>query len=674
MPLLSVNALRFGHGSHQVLEEVTFSIEPGEKIGLVGRNGCGKSTLLKCIAGLMKPDSGLAATSRNARIGYLSQDPRLDPEDTLRGAAEAAFDELHAAHRELDEVFARMAGPEGADGAALERLLARQASVEARIETLGGYAIDHKIDAILHGLGFTDDQFDQKVPTLSGGQKARLGLARLLLEQPDLLLLDEPTNHLDIAGRRWLEEFLAEEFRGAVIVVSHDRWLLDRVVSRILEIDQGRLREYPGNYQDFIALRQERMLTQSRNYEKQLDRIRAEEQFIARYKAGQRAKQARGRETRLERFKRDELGERPLEQEVMNLLLPKAPRVGDFILAAEHLAKSYDERRLFGDLTFSIKPGDRIGIIGPNGAGKTTLLKVLLGEIEPEEGELKRSPRLSVGWFRQTQDHLDLSLPVYRYLQTVILSLDGSAKASEQQARNLAGAFLFSGDDQEKCLVDLSGGERARAVLAGLVSAAHNLIVLDEPSNHLDIPSAERLEHAITEYGKQASGAMLLISHDRALLEATCDRLIVLDGEGGATEFAGRYSEWQARQEALEADAARAASKATEPRPAAAKGPSVRSTGGGEKPAKAQTAKPGGARGGTATASGGDSLARMTTAQLEKEIESLERTIREIDTQLLDPKVYGDARKAKDLAQKREHAAGRLEPLEFEWSRRAGGE
>ena len=648
MPLLTVNNLRFGHGAEPILDGIAFTLEPGEKVGLVGRNGCGKSTLLKCIAGAIRPDSGVAAISRGGRIGHLTQDPRFEPGDTVRSAAERAFTDLHEAHAALEEVFAAMAGPDGSDPDALDRLMKRQVELETRIEALGGYAVDHRVDATLHGLGFVDEQFGQPVESLSGGQKARLGLARLLLEQPDLLLLDEPTNHLDIDGRRWLENFLAEDFPGAVIVVSHDRWLLDRVVSRIIEVEQARLREYPGNYRDFIALRAERMLTQTRNHEKQLDRIRAEEQFIAKYKAGQRAKQARGRESRLQRFKRDELVERPAEQDVMNLLLPKAPRVGDFLMAAEGLTKGFGDDPLFEELSITIKPGDRVGIIGPNGAGKTTLVRTMLGELEADAGELKRSPRLSVGWFRQSQDHIDLSLPVHRYLQSVILSLDGRGTASEQQARNLAGAFLFSGNDQDKILADLSGGERARAVLAGLVSAAHNLVVLDEPSNHLDIPSAERLEQALVEFGDRSTGALILISHDRALLEATCDRLIVLDGHGGVVEFSGRYSEWQERQERAEAQAAQ------------------RREAGASKTARRRTTKETAPR----SRSEGD-LSTLPIRELERRIEAVEKRIREIDEQLMDPAVHADGRRSRELATSRDTASAELEPLEFEWSRRA---
>src|SRR5262245_52212418 len=277
---------------------------------------------MKVMTGQLSPDSGTVSLQRSARAGYLSQDPNLDPDDTVRDAAERAFTELHDLHVQAHQLYEQMSE---AAGEALEKLLKQQAKLDAAIEAAGGYAIDHKIDAMLHGLGFTDDQFTLKVSALSGGQKGRLGLARLLLEEPDLLLLDEPTNHLDIAGRQWLEEFLADEYPGAVIVVSHDRWLLDRVVSRIIDVERGAIREYPGNYHKYIELRRERQLTEARVYDKQVDRIRQEQGFIDRYRAGQRARQAKGREARLERFKRDVV-ERPIELEVMNLQLPTAER------------------------------------------------------------------------------------------------------------------------------------------------------------------------------------------------------------------------------------------------------------------------------------------------------------------------------------------------------------
>ena len=316
MPLLTLADIRHEFSTRVVLDGATLSVEPGEKIGLVGRNGAGKSTLLKVITGELTPDHGAMQLARGVRVGHLSQHPEFVPGDTLRQAAGRAFERIEVAQKELETVYEAMATAESDE---LERLMTRQSELDTQLEALGGYAVDHRVDATLHGLGLTDDRFDQPVDTLSGGQKARLGLARLLLESPDLLLLDEPTNHLDINGRQWLENFLAEEFNGAVILVSHDRWLLDRVVNRIVEVEIGQVREYPGNYHAFIDQRRERKLVEGRIHAKQLDKIRAEEAYIRKYKGGQRAKQARGREARLDRFKEEELSEKPIELDVMSL-------------------------------------------------------------------------------------------------------------------------------------------------------------------------------------------------------------------------------------------------------------------------------------------------------------------------------------------------------------------
>ncbi len=648
MPLLTLANVRHSFGTQIVLDGATVSIDPGEKVGLVGRNGSGKTTLMQAMLGRLEPDSGTIQLQKGSKVGYLSQDPDLPGEDTVRDAAEEAFAELHALHLKINKVFEKMAAAEGAD---LERLLKQQARLEAEIEAAGGYAIDHKIDAMLHGLGFADDQFAITVKNLSGGQKGRLGLARLLLEAPDLLLLDEPTNHLDIAGRRWLEEFLAEEYSGAVIVVSHDRWLLDRVVTRIVDVEQGAIREYPGNYHKYVELRRERQLTQARVHEKQLDKIRQEESFIARYKTGQRAKQARGRQSRLDRYKRDELVERPIEMNVMRLQIPKAARSGEQVIDAREIAKRYGDLTLFEDLDLTIFRGDRIGILGPNGIGKTTLIRCMVGELPPDKGTVRHGSRLNVGYYRQLQEHLDLSLTVWQYLQTVVVSLDGQAKASEQQARDLAGAFLFTGSEQDKALGDLSGGERSRAVLAGLVAGAHNVLVLDEPTNHLDIPSAERVEQALASNGGY-QGTLLLISHDRALLDATCERLLIFDGEGGVRQFQGRYSHWLRRQQKERAVAADAAKD--------------------KKVAQRKTAR----RTRTPVARVGKSdpsnpLGKLTTGRLETRIEELEVRLMEIDAEMLDPAVYTDGRKCRTLQAERDEVSTELKPLEVEWGRRA---
>ncbi len=647
MSLLTAANLQLSYGTQIVLDGATLAVEPGEKIGMVGRNGCGKTSLMRVLLGELEPNTGTVQFRRGTRVGYLSQDPRFEPDDTVRDAAEAAFADLHALHQQAQVLYDRMAEAEGDE---LDRLLSEQAKIDAAIEMAGGYAIDHRIDAMLHGVGFTNDQFTQLASTLSGGQKGRLGLARLLLEAPDLLLLDEPTNHLDIYGREWLEGFLADEFVGAVLLVSHDRRLLDHVVSRIVEVERGAIRDYPGNYHKYIELRRERQMTEARVHEKQLDRIRQEESFIRRYKTGQRAKQARGRESRLDRYKRNELVEKPLELEVMRLQLPPAARSGEQVITARDIAKQFDSLSLFNEFSLDIARGDRIGIIGPNGTGKTTLVRCLLKNLETDTGEVRHGTRLSVGYYRQSHEHLDLSLTVWQYLQSVIVGLDGQAKASEQQARNLAGAFLFSGGEQDKHLVDLSGGERSRAVLAGLVAGAHNLLVLDEPTNHLDIPSAERLEQALSAEGGFA-GTFLLISHDRALIDATCEKLIIFDGEGGARLFLGNYSDWQRKRKEEE----------SERRVQESGGPKAKKSGRNQKIASLPTKQ-----------KKQSSLASLTMGRIEERIEEIESRIREIDELLLDSSVYTDGARCRALQEERRGLEKERAPWEEEWARRAG--
>lgn len=643
MSLVTLANIHHAYGNLIVLDGVTLSIGSGEKIGLVGRNGCGKTTLMKVIQGNLSPDSGTMQLQRSARVGYLSQDPEFEPGDTLRDAAESAFAKLHELHIKLKVVFDDMQHETGAE---LDRLLKRQVTLESQIVAAGGYAIDHKIDATLHGLGFVDEQFSLPTNVLSGGQKGRLALARLLLESPDLLLLDEPTNHLDIVGRQWLETFLADEYRGAVLLVSHDRWLLDRVVKKIVLVDNGFVLQYPGNYSKFVQLREQQRVTEVRTYEKQLDKIRQEEQFIRRYKAGQRSKQAKGRESRLDRYKRDQLLDRPIELDVMKLELPRAPRSGDQIVVAEGISKRYGETVLFENFDIAIMSGDRIGIIGPNGVGKTTLIQCFLGDLEIDEGKVSLGTRLSIGYYRQLTEHLDMELTVWQYIQSVICALDGQARASEQQARNLAGAFLFSGDEQDKALGDLSGGERSRAVLAGLMASAKNVLVLDEPTNHLDIPSAERIE-SVLRLGGDYQGTLLLVSHDRALLEATCDKLIVFDDNGQVSLVHGTYSQWMNRK--LQAD-----------REAKTKN---------NRQARSKVKKRASRQQGSAESNIG--LPALSVQKLEQRIEKIESRISEIDSMVVDPQIYRDGALCKSLQLEREQLAQELEDVEKEWARRA---
>jgi ATP-binding cassette subfamily F protein 3 len=683
MPLVAATNIKFSIGDRVILDGVSISVEPGERVGIVGRNGGGKTTLLRILAGQLKQDSGEVILSRGARVGYLTQDVMVTPGRTVMQEAESGFAELTRLHGELDKVFHQMEQATAADDAVLlERLMKRQSELERQLEAAGGYAVDHKVEEILHGLGFETAQFAQLVDGLSGGQKGRLALAKLLLEEPDLLLLDEPTNHLDIAGREWLESFLVNDFKGAVVMVSHDRYMLDNVVHAIEEVERGRLVNYPGNYADYAEIRAQRRLSQLRAFENQQTKFRQQEAYIRRYKAGQRAKQARGRQTKLEREKEQSTLERPPEMTVMALELPEPPRSGDLVAVVRDAAKRYGDRTLFDHLTVTVSRGDRWGIIGPNGAGKTTLVNALLGKLELSEGSAKLGSNVVVGYFSQMADAVDRTTTVWEYLQRAIRRENPDSLMSEQQARDLAGAFLFSGEDQDKPIAGLSGGERGRARLAALLASAKNLLVLDEPTNHLDIPSAERLEEALAsaekgEDGKPLgeplfSGTVILISHDRALIDAVCEHLVVLDGHGGVKIFHGNYSQWHEAEKAAAAAAkaaaaapkvvAKSASRAAErterqPAKAAEKAPAPapKSTGGGK--------------------SSGDKAKRpyswMGMDKLEVEVEAAAKLVSKLDADLADEKVYRDRARFDRTLAERAAAEKKRQELEDEWLRRA---
>ena len=684
MPILAATNIELAYGDRRILDAVSLSIEPGERVGMMGRNGCGKSSLFKVLTGKLKADGGQVVLQAGSKSAYLAQEHGFAPGKTLREEAAAAFGHIEELQDELHGVFEAMGE---ASGDTLDKLLRRQAEIEKTIDAGGGLNQDHRIDAVLHGLGFSDAQFSVPVEGLSGGQGARLALAKILLTEPDILLLDEPTNHLDIQGRIWLEGFLKHEYRGAVLMISHDRYLLDAVVSRIIEVEPiptqgGRLIEYPGNYRAFRKLRAERLEVQRRAWETQQTKFKQEEAFIRKYKAGQRAKQARGRESRLVREKATLTIEKPLNSSSMKLDLPKAERTGDIVANVRGLRKAYpnedgSEKTLFHDLDLTIERGQRWGILGPNGAGKTTLVRCLLGEAEADAGSVSLGTKLSIGYFKQSHESLDPELTVVRYLQKIVRTECPDQLLSEQAARNLAGAFLFSGESQEKELGLLSGGERARAALAGLMASAKNVLVLDEPTNHLDIPSAERLEEALRLPDKEDrnaslfEGTLILISHDRALLDACCDQLIVLDGEGDVRAFNGNYSEWHAKQEA--------AKVAANAKPGLKRSPSRTDSGSSTRQAEStqNTASNPAAEAGSASNRGSKQPAKkskwswMRVEQLEEKIAFLEDRLATIDRALDDPDIWTEIDRANALTTERDELRIELEGVEAEWLRKA---
>ena len=648
MALISIANLSFSYGERQVLDGVNLTLSQGEHVGLVGRNGCGKSTLLRIISGTdsLKPDSGQVQLARGTTVGYLTQDFDLDPNLPLRDEASRAFSKLDQLHQKMQQVSHQMADAE--DGQ-LDRLLKRYENLEQKMQAAGGYAVDHQIDGTLHGLGLTEEVFGVQVKDLSGGQKGRLALAKLLLSKTDVLLLDEPTNHLDIAGRQWLEQYLIG-YRGAVIIITHDRWMLSRTVSKIHELELGQLVEYPGNYQQYRELREERHLAQQRAYEKQQTKVRQEQAFIDRYRAGQRARQAQGREKRLERFKQNELVGRPVEAGTMNINFTVANRAGDLVIGADNIKKGYEGKPLFGPLSITIKRGARVGVIGPNGAGKSTLARCMLGDCTCDQGVSRLGAQVSVGYYKQTQDDLNLSQTVLEYLQRQLP--DGL----EQSVHDLAGAFLFSGLDQEKLLGVLSGGERSRAVLAGLVSGGHNLLVLDEPTNHLDIPSSERLEAALLRYVEPSSGwgrntrgggTLIVITHDRMLLDNLVDQLLIFDGHGQVRHFYGSYSEFMSIEQDIQ-------SVPEDAKPLNTKKTDRKSTCSGRGAKQSHKSRSG----------------QIKSEQIEAKIIKLEQELSEIDVKLAEPEIYRDVAKMRKLLDQRKAVARQLDLLEAEWFQR----
>jgi ATP-binding cassette subfamily F protein 3 len=490
------------------------------------------------LTGEVQPDQGTVAVGKNYKIGYLVQNPKFDPENTVMDEAELGFAELHDLAHKMRDLEHKMAETEGD---ALEKVLEKYQAVQHEFDLAGGYAWQHKMEATLLGVGLGREMWEQKVSVLSGGQRSRLALTKMLLSEPDLLLLDEPTNHLDLAAIEWLEGYLAE-FKGAVVLISHDRYLLDRLATRIVWLTGARINSYPGNYSAYVEQRTLAELSQQRAYENQQKDIAKQEEFVRRFKAGQRAKEARGRETRLERLKNSEdLVQRVATQHSVNLgNLNSNQRAGDRVLQVRELTKSFGDRTLWNEISAEIARGERVGIIGHNGSGKTTLLKTLMGEQQPTAGVIKWGANLNIGYYDQ---RLDMLNPKHTLMEAV----QEGRRISDKSAREVLALMLFRNDDLEKHIELLSGGEKARVRLAQLLVDRPNVLVLDEPTNHLDIASREALESALAAF----EGTLLCVSHDRYFLDQVAQRLWVLTPPT-MTDFEGNYSDWTEKQKADE--------------------------------------------------------------------------------------------------------------------------
>jgi ATP-binding cassette subfamily F protein 3 len=547
-------------GAVDVFSSLNFSVSKGDKVALVGPNGCGKTTLLRIIAGADEPNGGGGVSlSRGVTRGYLSQTAEDSADSTIWQETQSAFVELRALQDRMQRLEQDMLDPAKAD-----RALELYGQVQHEFEAKGGYEIDARVKRVLSGLGFREEQFHTPLARLSGGQRVRAALARLLLLSPDVLLLDEPTNHLDSDGVEWLESFL-QEWEGTLIVVSHDRYFIDEVCDHIWDMHrdsdgQSILDDYHGSYTDFVLQRDERRERARKDFDAQREFIRKEEEFIRRNINSQGTGQARGRLRRLNRLERLE---RPQEQSRLALRLTAAHRSGDRVLETHGLMLGYHaDKPLFQSPNLLLLRTERVALIGPNGTGKTTFLKTVLGNLPPLRGSVQLGAAVRVGYFAQAHEGLDPNKTILDEL------LDSKPDLKVSEARNLLGRFLFSGEDQFKRIDMLSGGERGRVALAKLTLQGANVLLLDEPTNHLDIPSQE----VITEALRYFDGTLLFVSHDRYLIAALATQLWLLsrddDGRTALSVFKGTYDEWRNQRDD---DAARAA----EARPAAPSKPAA---------------------------------------------------------------------------------------------------
>ncbi len=643
--LVTVDGLAKSFGSHDVFSHVSFTIRQGEKVGLVGVNGSGKTTLLRCLMDPSFADKGTIQFAGELRVGYVQQGFEDFRAETIREFMQRSCPDILALRREMQELEAAGATAEGGD---LQAVLDRYSRVEARYAHLDGYHYEANIKKVLIGLGYPETTWDWRADKLSGGQKTRLMLASALVNSPDLLVLDEPTNHLDIVMSEWLEKYL-RQFRGGVLVISHDRAFLDAVVDSILEMEGGTLHRFKGNYTRYLEQKDLQVLSQERAYEAQQDYIRRTEAYIRRFKAGIKSKMARGRQSQLDRLERIDA---PVREETFELRLPHAAESADKVIIMEHLDAGYPGRILLKDVNLVLRRGEKCAIIGPNGSGKSTLLKTILAEIPPLGGECKVGNRVRIGYFSQSYERLDPG-------KTIMEDFLTEYGLTDEETRRLLGSMMFHGEDVFKTIGSLSGGQKARLVLLKLVLDGANCLLLDEPTNHLDIAAKEAVEAALESF----DGTVLLVTHDRYLVNEVAGRIWAVE-DGTLADYAGNYDFYL--EERSKRQAAAAGSPAAKPAQAVRK-----------KAAEAAPAAPAGPAGKQPVRTAEKRAAagrQYTPAEAEKLLPDVELRIREYEAlqkvlsgQIADPENQADPEKSLALAREYESQQKVLDGLMEKW-------
>jgi ATP-binding cassette subfamily F protein 3 len=622
------------YGGTDILRGVSFQVNPNEKIGLVGRNGAGKTTVFRLVIGSESADSGDVVKINGLRLGLLDQHVDFGSGETVHTAALSAFKEIHDIEAEMRDLEKRMETDHS------EETLHRYADLQIAFEQADGFTYAARAEAILLGLGFPKDTWSLDTSILSGGQKNRLGMARLLLSSADVLLLDEPTNHLDVNAVEWLEGFL-RDYDKAYVVISHDRYFLDRTTDRIVEIENGRALNYKGNYSRYLVERELRREQQQREFENQQAMIAKTEEFIRRNLEGQKTKQAKSRRNMLQRLER--LDAVAAEKSGGNFGLKRVERTGNNVLTAENLSIGYPQRTLASGLHFSLLRGEVLGIIGANGTGKTTLLKTLLGELRELDGEIRWGTKTNIGYYAQNLDELEPRNEVIQELRRV------APLADNGELRSFLARFLFVGEDVFKNVGDLSGGEKGRLALAKLIYSRKNVLILDEPTNHLDIPSREALEDALDQY----DGTIVTVSHDRFFLDKIATQILSFETDGTVESFNGNYSEfheWKADRRSLR--------------------PAGNAANGDESgPQTAQAAA--GSQKGPSLSKNEQQRIERRIAEIESRIPELEAYSAELTAQLNSPSLSADFARLKELAELVEATDNEVKTLYNEWDRLA---